>query len=122
MKTKDKIKVIIKFPGLFTSINLQHSRGKYGNVFLTDEARAYKEMVGWEARQAYKGKLIEGDVIVTAWYYFSNKRRKDALNDKLTWDALEGIIYKDDKQISDAHIHRRYDTDNPRTKIVITEK
>ena len=40
---------------------------------------------------------------------------------KTVFDALNGVAYEDDKQISDVHTYKRY-SEQPRTEITITEK
>jgi len=118
-----KIKLII--PAIFITVNRQYMTARVGRqkipiVFLTAEAKAYKEIVAWTAKQKYKGKPTKEKVSVKVYYYFKDKRRRDILNDKLTYDSLEDIIYFDDKQIDEAHVYRRYDKENPRTEITIT--
>jgi len=120
---KEKIK--IEFPAIFISVNMQYGAGRrkggYPMTFLTTDAKAYKETVAWEAKMAYKGEIIIDPVKVSIWYYFPNKMRRDIQNDKLTLDALENIIYKDDKQVAELHLYKRFKKNNPYTKIVITK-
>lgn len=111
------IKLII--PVIFTSVNHQYGISRWGKRYLTDEAETYMEAVRYAC--SYRGEPITAPINVEVWYYFPNHRRRDILNDKLTWDALEGMIYKDDKQIAEAHIYKRYDSDNPRTEIIVSE-
>ena len=40
-------------------------------------------------------------VRILALYIMPEKSLQDVQNDKLTWDALEGIVYKNDRQIKD---------------------
>lgn len=74
----------------------------------------------WLAREKYRGAPMTCPVRIDMCYYFPNRKRRDILNDKLTYDALEGIIYADDKQISEAHIYKRYDRKNPRAELMIS--
>ena len=119
-----KQKIKIEIPAIFISINMQYGAGRrkggYPMTFLTVDAKAYKESVAWEAKMRYKGKIILEPLKVSIWYYFPNKMRRDIQNDKLTLDAMEGIIYKDDKQVQELHLYKRYKKSNPYTKIVIT--
>lgn len=84
-------------------------------------AKAYKEAVKWECKRVYRGKPITGPVKVSIWYWFPTKKRRDLLNDKLTWDGLTDIIWEDDSQIVEAHIYKRYNKGKPRTKIIVEE-
>ena len=121
-KTK-KIKLIVNT--LFISINEQYGVARMGRqllprVYLTPFAKAYKEAVSWEAKQAYKGKPTKKPIKIQIWYYFPDGKKRDILNDKLTTDAFQGIIYENDSQIKEAHVYKRHDSKNPRTKIIIT--
>ena len=118
-----KIKLII--PAIFITVNRQYGTARVGRrgipiMYLTKDAKTYKEIVQWTAKMVYKGKPTKEKVKVKVYYYFKDKRRRDILNDKLTWDSMEGIIFYDDKQIDEAHVYRRYDKKNPRAEITIT--
>ena len=115
------MKIKFTIPSIFVSINSQYSFSKYGRRhFLTNKARAYKNIVSLIARKTYKGKILTCPIKMEVWYYFPNKKRRDISNDKLTADALEGIIFVDDKQINNLHLHKEYNPGNPRTEIIIT--
>lgn len=82
-----------------------------------------KEGYQWDAKMQWKGNdLITKPVVVSIWYYFKTKYRRDLENmNKLVLDALTGIVYKDDSQIDELHLYRRYDKKRPHIKIEITE-
>ncbi len=119
------MKIIIEFPYVFVSVNQQYGagrgRGGYARTFLTVDAKAYKESVSWTAKMMYKGKVITGPVKVSIWYWFSSKTKRDIQNDKLTLDALEGIVYKGDEQIAELHLYKRYKKNDPFTRIEVEE-
>ena len=67
---------------------------------MTAEGKALKEQYQWEARAHWKGKPLEGDIEVSITLYFGSKHRADLDNfNKLSLDALTGIVYLDDSQI-----------------------
>ena len=78
-----------------------------GRVITSKAAKAYKADVGWLARVA-KCPMLEGDVIVNVFLHpkmnldgAASKNRLDLDNSlKLGLDALNGIAWKDDKQIT----------------------
>lgn len=118
----------IEISDTFLSVNLQYKtvrrKNGYPMTFLTREAKAYKELVGWSAKRIFKGKPLGGRLEVSAWYFFAEtfkKKKRDVLNDKITWDALEGIIYVNDNQICDADIHKRFTKNAPYSIIKIRE-
>jgi Holliday junction resolvase RusA-like endonuclease len=58
---------------------------------------------------------------VSITLYFGTKRKADLDNlNKLSLDALTGIAYLDDSQISELHLKRAYDKARPRIEVVLT--
>lgn len=80
--------------------------------------KALKESYQWEAKAQWRKKPFEGDIAVDIILYFGTKRRSDLDNfNKLSLDALTGIVYHDDSQICELRITRGYDKQNPRIEI-----
>lgn len=96
--------------------NIYRSAGKIR--YMTKTAKARKEQYQWEAKSQWEGEPLEGDICVNILLYFGNKRRNDWDNaHKLSMDSLEGICYNDDSQITEAHVFKLYDKENPRIEI-----
>lgn len=117
-------KIIIEFPAVFVSVNMMYGsigsgRCRMPRLRLTVDARAYKETVAWTAKMSYKGKPLDCPLKASVWYYFKDRRRRDIDNDKLTFDALNGIIWEDDSQIQELHLYKRLDKTTPHTEIII---
>ena len=75
--------------------------GRFPTRYMTAEGKAIKEAYQWEARAQWKGKPIDGDVEVSVRFFFSTRRRADLDNFNKLWaDALTGIVYQDDSQIT----------------------
>jgi len=121
----NKTSIKISIPQLFVSVNMSYGAVRFGRykmprLRLTDDARSYKNSIAWEAKRVYRGDPIAGPVKVSVWYYFKDKRRRDIQNDKLTFDGLaDGGIYKDDNQIYELCLYKRFDKKCPRTEILI---
>lgn len=93
--------------------------GKHGNVYTPRETREYERLVGWTAK-ASGMRPIEGPVRVRVWVY-GKKGRKDADNClKSVLDGLNGVAYRDDSQVVDAHIAWTDGVEN-RTVVYIEE-
>jgi Holliday junction resolvase RusA-like endonuclease len=93
-------------------------RGGFSTVYLTAEGKALKERYQWEARSQWNGKPLDGDVALSITLYFGTKRRSDIDNfNKLSLDALTGIVYEDDSQIAELTVKRAYDKARPRIEI-----
>lgn len=115
-------------------------KGKYGNMYTPEETRSYEETVGKEALKHKPKELLTGALAVSFYFYrsipknFSKKKKELALCGRLrpkikpdltnytkaAEDALNGIIWKDDAQIVDGHLHKYYSA-TPGTTIIIEE-
>lgn len=115
------IKLIIT--GAPFSLNQQYVQRKgRGRRYLTSEARAYGDSVGWQAKAQYKRKVLTGDLEVIYHYYFANKKKRDHLNfNKRLNDMLNQIVWQDDSQILISHHYTHYDKNNLRIELIIKE-
>jgi len=95
-----------------------HLYGQTGHRrFMYKQGRDWKEEVSLLAR-AQNPKLIEGDVRAEITFYL--KRERDIQGSlKVLFDALEGIIYNNDKQIVDFRVFKKFDKENPRVELII---
>jgi len=85
---------------------------------MTPAGKKLKEQYQWEARAQWKGKPLVGDIEVSITLYFGTKRKADLDNfNKLSLDALTGIVWEDDSQIADLRVRRAYDKLRPRIEI-----
>ena len=89
--------------------------------YMSAEGKAKKEEYQWEMKfQWKKNPLLKEDFKIDLTYYFPDKRRRDIDNfNKLIFDAGSGIIWEDDKLISDANLHKRIDKENSRIELII---
>jgi Holliday junction resolvase RusA-like endonuclease len=89
-------------------------------MYMTNVGKALKEQYQWEARSQWKGKPLEGGIEVSITLYFGTKRKADLDNfNKLSLDALTGIVWEDDSQIARLTIERGYDNARPRVEIEV---
>jgi Holliday junction resolvase RusA-like endonuclease len=95
-------------------------RGRFAQRYMTPAGKALKEQYQWEARSQWKGKPLVGDIEVSITLYFGTKRKADLDNfNKLSLDALTGIVWEDDSQIAELTLKRSYDKPNPRIELVV---
>lgn len=102
------------------SVNHYLKRGRNG-VYLTAEARAFKDEAALVARLAGVEPLAGALVVVLDMYRPRRTGDIDAVF-KLTFDALNGVAWFDDKQIVELHARRYDDRRNPRLELVIWRK
>ena len=79
------------------------------------KALDYKK--AFDAQCPQREELIEGDVRLTVTIYYAT-RRPD-LDESLIMDLLEGVAYKNDRQIKEKHIYHGLDKENPRAEILV---
>jgi Holliday junction resolvase RusA-like endonuclease len=111
-----------------------------GHHYTTNKTRSYEDKVGWLAKQAWAGEPslkpmeIRIQVYVEPPKSWSKKRRAKAIffdtpylskpdNDnieKAIWDAMRGIVYKDDSQIYNNSCRKFYEAKSE-TYVIITE-
>ena len=103
------------------STNHVYRRGANRRIFMTNEGQAFKDEIGWEAKKAMIGEQPwEGPVIVALWLYMPSKRGDAHNSEKLIFDALQDIVYKNDRQIV-AHVCLSFvDKERPRMEIYAT--
>ena len=91
---------------------------RYGGVsrlIKSEKALSYSEMF---KRQCLPlAILMEGDLCVTMHIYYAS-RRPD-LDDSLILDLMQGLVYKNDRQVKERHLYWHLDKENPHTEILI---
>ena len=74
-----------------------------GRIVMSDEARAFKQEVGYLARLQWEGEPFEGALCVTYVFYGSKMDVDNGV--KILTDALNGIAWLDDSQIVESHLY-----------------
>jgi len=78
--------------------------------------KAWQETVAWKARSAVacaNAPMIDGPCNVSLVFRLNHKRRVDLDNlSKAVLDGCNGIIWTDDKWVTELHLRKRQD-DNP---------
>ena len=105
---------------------------KNGFSYIPKETREYEERISWAAREAGCWEH-EGMVALDVFAYFAIPKREltsiiegDARPKRPDWDnigkivsdALEGVCYKDDKQVVMAKVVKMYSVE-PRLDVVV---
>lgn len=88
---------------------------------MVPRAKINKESISWEARAQYKGQPLTGPVRLKIALYWGDRRKHDIDNIKILLDALTGIVWEDDGQVTDLHVTKAYDKENPRVEILLEE-
>ena len=97
-------------------------RGGFPSGYMSAQGKALKEDYAWQAKTQYKKVPLEGNLKVESIIYFGTKRKCDLDNfNKLTFDSLSSIVWKDDSQIVELLLKKKYDKENPRIELTIEE-
>ncbi len=112
----NEIKLILPYPPTVNSLYADFR----GRRITSAAGRRFKADVAILARQQ-GAKLLDGDLSVT-FRVFRPKRIGDLDNRlKASQDALKGICFTDDRQITEIHAFRFDDKSNPRIEIELKE-
>lgn len=114
------MKIVIK--GKCISKDNEKCFNRAGRPFLSAKYRKWGKDVSQQAIvQLGAFKPILGPLCVHFAFYMPDKRHCDLTNlPKGLCDALNGIVWEDDKQIQISHSMIIYDKQNPRTEIRVT--
>ena len=83
-------------------------------MYMDSKFDEYKDRFTEAAIAQYSGPLYACSIKVVVEFRFGTRRRKDLSNaGKLEYDALNGIVYVDDSQISEIQAKKIYSKENP---------
>ena len=80
------------------------------------KARSYVKDFQWQCPKL--DPLLSGDLAVHLRIFYAS-RRPD-LDESVILDAMQGLIYENDRQVKEKHVYHALDKANPRAEIVIT--
>lgn len=104
------------------SQNAVYKRAKNRRMFMTNEGKIFKDSIGWAAKEVMTQKAIfKKDVQVNIVLYMPDRRIDPANVEKLLFDALEGIVYQNDRQVRIHYCEAVIDKNNPHINITISE-
>ena len=87
------------------------------NIYISEEGVAYRAAV---AKLLRGSRVLAGDVAVHAVWYRARRAGDVDNRGKVLLDALQGVLYTDDKQVADWRITRTdADPKNPRMEVAI---
>jgi Holliday junction resolvase RusA-like endonuclease len=92
--------------------------GKRVASIKSDKARAYVDAV--IAQVPVLNPLMEGELRVDCTIYYASERPD--LDPSCLWDALQGRVYKNDRQLREQHLYHQIDRERPRAEVTFTER
>lgn len=105
------------------SVNHLYFTAPHGKRVLTRQGKSFKEAVCWMAKASMKRSgfsIVEkGGVVLNIKFYFETLRGDIDNCIKALMDALTGAAYADDGQVTELHVFKFKDKENPRTEITV---
>ena len=101
----------------------QSFRYSKAGSYTDPKVKAWQDSVSWAAKEAMAGwEMMDGYLQATITFYVPDHRRRDTDNmSKCVLDAMNKIVYNDDTQVIDLHLHKRIDKDAPRIVVSVTQ-
>lgn len=108
-------RVLLKLP-LPTTVNKSYLHAA-GRVILSPEARAYRDECRWRALEQYHEHPMKGLLSVTIHFYAKNGDVDGRIKQLL--DALNTIVWEDDRQIKGLHVYQHDDKSWQHSEIAV---
>lgn len=94
--------------------------GRFPRMYMSPQGRKVKDSYIEQIEEQYDGEPLTGELAVNILYYFGTKRRMDIDNfNKILFDACNKRVWKDDVQITEMHVFKEYDKEDPRIELII---
>lgn len=89
-------------------------------VYMTAAGASLKESYQWEAKAQWRKPPLIDLLYLDIQIYFSDLKVRDADNfQKIVFDALKGIVFKDDSLIQSFRVTKNLDRKKPRVEVTI---
>lgn len=96
------------------SRRLTYNKGK-PRFIKSEKALTFEQETRLQAPRL--NRLLEGELTASIKIYYKNNRPD--LDESVVLDALQDIIYKNDRQVREKHVYHAIDKQNPRVEVYI---
>ena len=90
-----------------------------GRTLFIKSAKAMRYLYDFKKQCPKLSQLLEGDLSISCHIWYAS-RRPD-LDASLIFDAMEGMIYKNDRALKEMHLFWHLDRKNPRSEITVKQ-
>lgn len=96
------------------------SKGGKIRTYMTKKGEKLKNDYYYQGYDQWGKPPLEGDIALNIILYFGDKEKRDIDNyNKILLDSLTGVLWEDDKQITEMHIFKEYDKKDPRIEVTV---
>lgn len=113
--TNKRVLVTLPYPPLLNHMYVKTRRG----MRLSDKAKAFRMMAQIALR--WTEYQFEGSIAVELHVYRPRKAGDIDGTQKAVFDAMNGLLWVDDKQIIEMHVYRHDDKHCPRVELTVWE-
>lgn len=114
--------IVLKPAPLSTNNIYKIATKPFPRNYMTAAGKALKASYQEQVRHQWKNTAHEGTVALYIKVYYGDKRKHDIDNgNKILFDSLTGIVFKDDSQIEQLGITKYYDKEDPRVEIEVLD-
>lgn len=112
-----RVLVTLPYPPLLNHMYIKTRRG----VFLSPDVPAYRLVVCNAVSLQTNGEYFEADqrLKITLNVYRPRRTGDIDATQKAIFDALNGVLWHDDKQIYEMHVYRHDDKFDPRVSVMV---
>lgn len=100
------------------------SKGKRPHIFLPQRYKLWESEIKRQAKEQLPKDYIptKNEINLTIEFYLKDKRCPDLQNlPKSVCDALNGVVWEDDRQISEVHLFRKFGYEKSKIVLIFEE-
>jgi len=90
-----------------------------GRPAFIKSAKARRYVIDFQKQCPKLNQMLEGDLSISCHIWYAS-RRPD-LDASLIFDAMQGMIYKNDRALKEMHLFWHLDRKNPRSEIIVKQ-
>lgn len=117
----DPVRIVVE--GKPLSVNAAYRVVRIGTratIAKSAEAKDYQRRVQLEARRAMRGRvMLAGDLVFSIVAYWPRRNADSDAATKLTKDALQGVVYENDRIVVEDRSRKAHDPLRPRVEILV---
>ena len=86
--------------------------------------KAWQNDVAWTAKQEMMDDdMLTGELSVSMTFMLPDRRKRDLDNlSKGVLDAMNGVVFEDDRQVIELHLRKQYSKDYPGVRVKVAQK